>query len=68
MWAEGDIVGNESEKIAVAWSGEKNLEKEGGGSPVDSTQLASERMSSTRKIQEVVEERDSGGYEEAWSQ
>ena len=36
--------------------------------PIDSTQLATGRTSSTPKPQEVVDERDSGGYEEAGNQ
>ena len=65
MLAEGYIEVNESEKIVVVWSRGENR---GGRSPIESTQLASGRTSSTRKIQEVVDERDSEGYEEAGNQ
>ena len=50
----------------LQWFGHvKRREKEGGGSPIESTQLASGRTSSMWKTQEVVDEPDSGGYEEA---
>ena len=65
MWAEGDLGGNESEKIAVIWPHE---EKSGRGSLIENTQLASGRTSTTQKTQGVVDERDSGGYEEAGNQ
>ena len=62
MWVEGDIGGNESWKIAMAWSRKENI---GRGGPLESTQLACGRTSSTRKAQAVVEKYKSGGYEEA---
>ena len=65
MQAEGDVGGNESEKIAV---NQLRKEKREGESPIQDTQLASGRTSSSGKIQEVVDVRDSGGYEEAGNQ
>ena len=64
MWAKGDIGGSESENIVVVWSREERRE---GASPIENIQLASGRMSSTRKTQEV-DELDSGGYVEAGNQ
>ena len=65
MWAEGDIGGDDSQKIAGVWSCE---EKKGGRSSINSTQLTSGRTSSTRKTKKFVDERDSGGYEQAGNQ
>ena len=65
LWAERDIGGSGSEKLAEVCS---RKEKKGGGSPIENTQLACGSTSSTRETHEVVDERDPAGCQEAGNQ